>query len=749
MPTSPKISVIVPVYNVEKFIGRCIHSVLEQSFRDYELIVVNDCTPCNAISIVKAIMQENPDHRVTIIERASNGGLGAARNTGIAAAQGEFLFFLDSDDWLAPHALRKLYEHAEEKGSDIVAFSFYISTDDHAYPSATFRHLAPSADHRQFVLNYSPGAWNKLYRKYLFAENNILFPEKNQWYEDVATIPLIIGRSKTLTILDEPLLYYYQRADSIMGQTRKGNEKLFDIFKSVDRLVANKRVFSKKEWLELEQNLVFHTAAARLDDIAGIEKLSVRYRFIRRLYQQVTDTFPVWKTINAFTHHFYNYKGTQRVYYRRAFEAFAKGKLLRALFWTSFIKKESDMRQKVLFAIPTLHIGGAEKVFINMLQRIDYSKFNVTVYVYEQTGVFEQFIPKDKVKLIIRSSDNEQLYCKTFLEAMFSRSVPLKKKFLKCRMTMTNYLLSRNYSYTKFVAPTTDLPYTAYDVAVSYTDLTPSMTQFILGTNAGKKIMWIHNDFNPAFLDYIDDILFERDFSRFDNIVAVSSGAAASLCKRFPLLSKKTVVINNFLDSRDLQAKADQAIAETLDKGLVNLLSVGRIDLHTKGYDRIVPIAAKLRKDGFSFKWYILGDGPGLEKMRDLIKREDVEDVFFLLGARINPYPYIKNSDALVLPSRFEAYPTVVLEAHTLGTPCIVAKNSGTADQFRLIKDMVVENTEEALYEGLKRYLSDEALRLDMKARLHQYHYDNDIIIEKIEDLFGTADHARVPVINN
>ena len=734
----PAISVIVPVYNVEKYIIRCVTSVLDQSFKNYELIIVDDCTPCNSIKLAREYFAAKKQQKnIKIITRSANGGLGAARNTGIENAEGDYLFFLDSDDWLQTEGLQKLYSKIEQSKADVVAADYFTATDQIAYPAMIFKAFTDKMDERSFVMNYNPGAWNKLYRTRLFKENSIKFPEEKQWYEDLATIPLILAISKKVTILNEAILYYYQRADSIMGETRKGNLKIFDIFRSCDRLIENRRLFTREEWRSIEDNLSFHCGAARLDDIIAINKLSNRFAFIKLLYKHLNNTLPSWSTSNAITSHYLNYK-SQSQCYKKTFASFAKGNLLKALLYSLFIKKITSHKPKILFAIPTLSIGGAEKVFTNMLFQLDLAKFDVTVYVYEKTGPLETLLPKENIRVIHRNHYKNDLYYRPFLNTLFDGQVSFSDKLFKCKTAIVNNIISREYSYNKFVKRFSDLPYTSYDAAIAYTDLTPDMSNFVLHKiNSGNKIIWVHNDFNPTFLNYIDDRLFEKSFGGFNSIACVSSGAANSLSKRFPSIDKKIRVINNFLDIEEIRSKALKNISYKFDKGVLNLISVGRIDMHTKGYDRIISIASRLKKEGYQFKWHIVGNGPDMDALKNLSNSYEVDDIFIFHGSQLNPYPFIKAADVLILPSRFEAYPTVVLEAHTLGTPCLVARNSGTEDQFKKITELVVDNTDFAIYDGLKRLLSDKELQQKMKKQVQTYIYDNEIIKQKVYELFG------------
>ena len=103
----PKISVIIPVYNVEKYLSRCLDSVCSQTFNDIEIICINDCSPDNSAEILQEYAEK--DKRIRIINKEKNGGLSAARNSGFAVATGEYIYFLDSDDWIELDFLEKMY----------------------------------------------------------------------------------------------------------------------------------------------------------------------------------------------------------------------------------------------------------------------------------------------------------------------------------------------------------------------------------------------------------------------------------------------------------------------------------------------------------------------------------------------------------------------------------------------------------------------------------------------------------------
>ena len=214
----PIISIIVPVYNVEKYLKQCVDSILAQTFSDIEIILVDDGSPDECPKICDEYQKK--DARVRVIHK-SNGGLSDARNAGIKAAKGEYIGFVDSDDYIAPDMYEKLYKMMNDTGADMAVCQAVIVTDDSSAQytdsdeiklldkdEALYRMICK----RLFTVN----SWNKLYKKNLF--NNIMFPV-NMLYEDLATTYKLIDKCKTVVYSPMKKYAYRQRAGSIMNLT--------------------------------------------------------------------------------------------------------------------------------------------------------------------------------------------------------------------------------------------------------------------------------------------------------------------------------------------------------------------------------------------------------------------------------------------------------------------------------------------------------------------------------------------------
>jgi len=213
---NPIISIIVPVYNVEEYLQRCIDSILNQSFKNFELILVNDGSTDNSLKICKEYLLNDP--RVKIINK-ENGGLSSARNAGINIAKGRYIGFVDSDDWINKEMYKILYELCEKNNSDIAECRYTVTTGNEMNldnSSNLITILNNEEAIKSLYTNTSYGSvvsWNKLYRCELFKD--IKFPE-GKLNEDQFTTYKLYYKSNKIVLIDKVLYYYFQSTKSIM-----------------------------------------------------------------------------------------------------------------------------------------------------------------------------------------------------------------------------------------------------------------------------------------------------------------------------------------------------------------------------------------------------------------------------------------------------------------------------------------------------------------------------------------------------
>ncbi len=243
----PIISVIVPVYEVEAYLERCVDSLLSQSMRNIEIILIDDGSPDACGEICDRYAAHDP--RVRVIHQ-ENAGLSAARNAGLELARGEWIMFVDSDDWVEPDFCRLPYEAALAHGADLVIFGYINILKKHIEEGALGREESVT-----YVVKKNIAVWNKLYHRSLFHE--IRFPE-GYVYEDIFATPKLVHAARSVYRLDACLYHYIYRADSICHR---------------------KTLRSRKDYFIMKMSLVRDLKGWGYDALAGEleEKLCLRY----------------------------------------------------------------------------------------------------------------------------------------------------------------------------------------------------------------------------------------------------------------------------------------------------------------------------------------------------------------------------------------------------------------------------------------------------------------------------------------
>lgn len=287
---NPAVSVIVPVYNVEKYLDRCLESLVNQTLTSLEIIVVNDGSKDQSQRIIDRFVREYPDKVYGYIKE--NGGLSDARNFGMKLARGEYLGFVDSDDYVEPDMYAKMLDSAERNDSDIVVCDLDYVWED----SDKVMRMAGYSEKRSQPIAKSIFlaplfAWNKLYRKSLFDASGLDFP-LGLWYEDIPVIVPLFALAKRISYVDQVMVHYLQRSTSIMGS--KTNPKMKDIFDVLERVVRFYRTHQlfetyhdELEYLYIEHLMLYGSFRfMRSEDFASL---------MPRAFTEIAAVFPRWK----------------------------------------------------------------------------------------------------------------------------------------------------------------------------------------------------------------------------------------------------------------------------------------------------------------------------------------------------------------------------------------------------------------------------------------------------------------------
>ena len=218
----PKISIVIPVYGVEKYIARCAKSLFDQKVKDVEYIFVNDCTKDDSIDILESVIQEYAEFKnnIKIVHHKVNKGLPQARRTGVLNSTGEYIMHCDSDDWLPNDILSKIIYKLQNENPDVL-ISDYFQTDEETYiHKCGLYNIHVNDVIKDMLINrVSCAVWNKVFKREFYLEN-FLFPSNNM-AEDLAITMQLMLKVKTISYLEEPAYCYYSNMSSMTKKISK------------------------------------------------------------------------------------------------------------------------------------------------------------------------------------------------------------------------------------------------------------------------------------------------------------------------------------------------------------------------------------------------------------------------------------------------------------------------------------------------------------------------------------------------
>lgn len=283
----PKVSVIVPVYNVQKYIAKCLDSLVSQTLEDIEIIVVNDGSTDRSEITIKKYAQKYSN---IIYLKKENGGLSDARNYGMKHAKGDYIAFLDSDDFVDKTIYEKMYTKAKQENADYVESDFYW-----AYPSKGGLRLQQDIgiryENKIDMLTYARVvAWNKLIKRKIIKSE---FP-KGLKYEDIEFFYKLIPNIKKVAFVEEPLIYYVQRTNSLANKQDYTTGQIFNVLQNVIDYYKKQGLY--EEYKESLEYTYARTLLCRsLRRIAKIKDKVAREKLFYETWQNVNTKFPNWK----------------------------------------------------------------------------------------------------------------------------------------------------------------------------------------------------------------------------------------------------------------------------------------------------------------------------------------------------------------------------------------------------------------------------------------------------------------------
>ena len=272
-----KVSVIVPVYNVEKYIDKCLDSLVNQTLKEIEIIVVNDGSPDNSQKIIDEYVKKYPDKIKSYIKE--NGGQGSARNLGLEHSKGEYISFVDSDDWLDYNALEKMYNIAKKEKSDIVICDII----DHYIEKEIYHNCTKYSS----IYNVTPSACNKIFKKDVI--NNLKFLSK-LWYEDFNFTTKVLLTNPSISNISGGL--YHCNCGHISTMNNNNSLKNLDILTVIDDITdyaKKNKLYNKNIISYLIFDHVLITTINRVSEQKNKDKKKVLKELIKYCHQNISD----------------------------------------------------------------------------------------------------------------------------------------------------------------------------------------------------------------------------------------------------------------------------------------------------------------------------------------------------------------------------------------------------------------------------------------------------------------------------
>lgn len=328
------------------------------------------------------------------------------------------------------------------------------------------------------------------------------------------------------------------------------------------------------------------------------------------------------------------------------------------------------MKKKILFISEALWIGGIETALVNLLNRMDYEKYEVTLLLRRAIfdGDMRQKVPA-QCRVVTFDRENGQY--------RFSRLYHLTEKsenpsrFHRAMMWAVPAIKwVENRLYIRYIRE--QMKNEHFDTCVIYSDVAAETA--VRAIRADKFLLFYHHG---AMRKVWHD---EIGYRKADKIIAVSGAVEQKLREFRPKYANKMTTIHNLTDVEGIRAKGEEPVPEEFPADKFNIVSCGRVS-HEKGMDLAVEACAELVETGHkNIHWWIVGGGPAEDEVRAKIAELHMEDCVTMLGMKGNPYPYIKQADLYVQPSRFEGYPMTILEALILGQPVVSTNNTGAQE---------------------------------------------------------------------
>lgn len=364
------------------------------------------------------------------------------------------------------------------------------------------------------------------------------------------------------------------------------------------------------------------------------------------------------------------------------------------------MKKGIKIMKKIIFFAYTLEVGGAEKVLCDYINVLN-DKYKIDLCLLQNIGEFKKDIPNNV-------------------------------NIIELRKNTVSYIPFRYFSLWRKHVINKIVDKGKYDIAIGFLE-GRSATWVADIKRPIKKIAFVHNDVNKFDIGIGGKEILDT-YKKLNKIITVSEVSKESFCEKYNFSKDDVQVLYNLIDEKAILKKAEESVEKN---DIFTFVNVGKMRPQ-KRQDRLIKIARDLKKEGYKFKIQIIGNGPEEDKIKHLVKEYNVDDVVELKGLQLNPYPYIKNADVVVVSSDFEGYSIAIKEALLLGKPVVSTDVSGVREMFDNGKYGIIAKVEtEDLKNKMRDVLDNKIDVKKIEKNLENYDCGNQKIIEELEVLIN------------
>lgn len=363
--------------------------------------------------------------------------------------------------------------------------------------------------------------------------------------------------------------------------------------------------------------------------------------------------------------------------------------------------------KKILFGITGLTVGGAERVLVDIVNELK-NEYDITVFTLYGKGEFEKELSKE-------------ITLKSLYPSSYSEMSRIKKLLITLKL-----LLFRKSIYKKQIG-------NEYDVQIAFLE-GPITRLFSAKNKHVKKIVWVHNDIGKVFgndlKSRIKKIYDKKIYENYDKIIFVSKDNKSKFQKQYPKIGEEKInVIYNYINPEVVKEKSNKPIDIELDNSILNIGIVARL-VEQKALDRLIEVHTSLIQKGYKHKIYVIGDGPQRLNLEQLIKKNNVQNSFLLLGTKDNPYPYMNKMDVIALLSHYEGFGMVLVEAKILGKYILITDTAARESLQDYPYSKIIPNSNDGIYEGIK-----ELIEKGIDSCNKQTEYNNRTILDEIKNI--------------